>query len=131
MLDRRAMLGAAACALPGQSGASAGSGRVITAMMTDEPATLCYPLFNTRLAQEICGNINESLLLFDWQFNPHPNLARAFEVSSDGLTYTFHLRPDVLWHDGVKFGARDVIFSMGTMLPQLNPRSRNAFAHID
>ena len=80
--------------------------------------------------QEICGNINESLLLFDWQFKPHPNLARAFEMSPDGLTYTFHLRDDVLWHDGVKFTARDVVFSCGTMLPQLNPRSRNAFGHI-
>ena len=61
-------------------------------MMTDEPAHLNYPLFNTRLMQEICGNINESLLLFDWQFKPHPNLARGFEMSPDGLTYTFHLR---------------------------------------
>ena len=80
--------------------------------------------------QEICGNINESLLLFDWQFKPQPNLARAFEVSPDGLTYTFYLRPDVQWHDGVKFTARDVAFSCGVMLPQLNPRSRNAFGHI-
>src|ERR1700749_5204358 len=106
MLDRRAMLGAAACALPGQSGASAGSGRVITAMMTDDPATLCYPLFNTRLTQEICGNINESLLLFYWQFKPHPNLARGFEASPGGLTYTFHLRTDVRWHDEGEFTAR-------------------------
>jgi peptide/nickel transport system substrate-binding protein len=81
--------------------------------------------------QEICGNINEALLRFDWQFKPHPNLARAFEMSSDGLNYTFHLRPDVVWHDGVKFTARDVVFSCGTLLPQLNPRSRNAFSHID
>ena len=103
----------------------------MNAMMSDDPATLCYPLFNTRLTQEICGNINESLLLFDWQFKPHPNLARAFEVSPDGLTYTFHLRDDVLWHDGVKFTARDVAFSCGVMLPELNPRSRNAFSHID
>src|ERR1700744_47210 len=131
MLDRRAMLGAAACALPGQSWASAGSSRVMTAMMFDDPATLCYPLFNTRLTQEICGNINESLLLFDWQFRPHPNLARSFETSPDGLTYTFHLRDDVLWHDGVKFTARDVAFSCGVMLPELNPSSPNAFSHID
>ena len=129
MLDRRSVLGAAGLvAVPAQA---SDRRRILNAMMTDEPAALCYPLFNTRLVQEICGNINESLLLFDWQFNPHPNLARAFEVSPDGMTYTFHLRPDVLWHDGVRFGARDVIFSMGTMLPQLNPRSKNAFSHID
>src|SRR5437764_14380902 len=105
MLDRRAMLGAAALglpaalvlpaalAVPGAGCAQAADGRrMITAMMTDDPATLCYPLFNTRLTQEICGNINESLLLFDWQFKPQPNLARAFEMSPDGLTYAFHLR---------------------------------------
>lgn len=129
MLDRRSLLGAA-LAFPAQAYAMPNRGRIINAMMTDEPATLCYPLFNTRLTQEICGNINESLLLFDWQFNPHPNLARAFEMSADGLTYTFHLRPDVQWHDGVKFTARDVVFSCGTMLPQVNPRSRNAFSHV-
>ena len=80
--------------------------------------------------QEICGNINESLLLFDWHFKPQPNLAQDFEMSPDGLTYVFHLRSDVLWHDGVNFTSRDVAFSCGVMLPQLNPRSRNAFSHI-
>ena len=30
----------------------------------------------------------------------------------------------------MQFTARDVVFSCGTMLPQLNPRSRNAFSHI-
>jgi peptide/nickel transport system substrate-binding protein len=130
MLDRRAMLGAAALALPGAAQA-ADSRRVINAMMTDEPAHLCYPLANTRLMQEICGNINESLLLFDWQYKPHPNLARSFEVSPDGLTYIFRLRDDVLWHDGRPFTAKDVAFSCSQMLPQLNPRSRAAFGHID
>jgi peptide/nickel transport system substrate-binding protein len=133
MLDRRAMLGASGLlAFPAQVRASdSGKRRIINAMMPDEPAHLNYPLFNTRLMQEICGNINESLLLFDWQFKPHPNLAQGFEMSPDGLTYTFHLRSDVNWHDGVKFTARDVAFSCGEMLPQLNPRSRNAFSHID
>jgi len=128
---RRTVLGAAGLlAFPAQAWSAPANSRVITAMMPAEPAHLNYPLFNTRIMQEICGNINESLLLFDWQFKPHPNLARAFEMSPDGLTYTFHLRSDVTWHDGVKFTAHDVAFSCGTMLPQLNPRSRNAFSHI-
>jgi len=131
MLNRRAALGAAGLlAYPAQAWGAPGKSRVMNAMITDDPAHLNYPLFNTRIMQEICGNINESLLLFDWQFQPHPNLARAFEMSPDGLTYTFHLRTDVQWHDGVKFTARDVVFSCGVMLPQLNPRSRAAFSHI-
>ena len=133
--DRRAMLGAAAAgvfAAPAwaQMPGTTARQRTINAMMTDEPAHLNYPLFNTRIMQEICGNIQESLLLFDWQFKPHPNLARGFEMSPDGMSYTFHLRPDVRWHDGVPFTARDVAFSCGVMLPQLNPRSRNAFSHV-
>lgn len=132
MLDRRAMLaGAGLLAYPAQAWGQSARDRIINAMIFADPATLCYPLANTRLLQQICGNINESLLLFDWQFKPHPNLARAFEMSPDGLTYTFHLRDDVHWHDGVKFTGRDMVFSCGVMLPQLNPRSRNSFSHID
>ncbi|HEY2008090.1 MAG TPA: ABC transporter substrate-binding protein [Rhizomicrobium sp.] len=131
MLDRRAMLGAAGLlAFPAQAWSAPGKARIITAMMFAEPAHLNYPLLNTRIMQEICGNIHEALLLFDWQFKPQPNLARAFDVTPDGLTYTFHLRDDVTWHDGVKFTARDVAFSCGTMLPQVNPRSRGAFGQI-
>src|SRR3954463_10499086 len=131
MLDRRAMLGAAACAVPAAGTAlAADSPRMIPAVMTDDPAHLCYPLFNPRLMQEICGNINESLLLFDWQFRPQPNLAVSFETSPDGLRYVFRLRRDVVWHDGVPFTAKDVAFSCGVMLPQLNPRSRASFSHI-
>ncbi len=100
-------------------------------MMPAEPPHLCYPLLNNRLMQEICGSINESLLLFDWQFKPRPNLARSFTMSPDGLTYTFHLQPGVRWHDGVAFTARDVVFSCDVMLRQLNPRSRAAFSRCE
>lgn len=40
-----------------------------------------------------------------------PKLAKSWEISGDHLQYTFHLRDDVLWHDGVRFTADDVIFS--------------------
>mgnify|MGYP005837915043 CR=1 FL=1 len=40
-----------------------------------------------------------------------PDLADRWEISEDGLLYTFYLRPGVLWHDGTPFGARDVLFT--------------------
>ena len=83
MLDRRAMLGAAGVlAFPAQAYSLPPGKRVMSAMMFDDPATLCYPLFNTRLSQEICGNINESLLLFDWQFKPQPNHPQLMWVNA-------------------------------------------------
>jgi peptide/nickel transport system substrate-binding protein len=38
-----------------------------------------------------------------------PELAESWEITSDDRVYTFHLRRDVLWHDGRPFTARDVI----------------------
>lgn len=40
-----------------------------------------------------------------------PCLATSYDVSEDGLTYTFHLRDDVYFHNGEKMTADDVVFS--------------------
>ena len=48
-----------------------------------------------------------------------PDLAESYEISSDGLTYTFHLREGVTWHDGMPFTANDVSFSFhAALLPE-------------
>jgi len=44
-----------------------------------------------------------------------PDLATHWEISDDGLTYTFHLRRDVRWHDGAPFTADDVVFTIKTI----------------
>lgn len=38
-----------------------------------------------------------------------PDLATKWQVSSDGLTYTFTMRPNVKWHDGTPLSADDVV----------------------
>ena len=40
-----------------------------------------------------------------------PLLAKSYDLSKDGLTYTFHLKDNVKWHDGEKFTAADVKFT--------------------
>lgn len=45
-----------------------------------------------------------------------PNLARSWDVSPDGLQWTFHLRKDVLWFDGVSFSADDVVFTFNDLI---------------
>ncbi|MCO6055910.1 ABC transporter substrate-binding protein [Pseudomonas sp. MOB-449] len=56
-----------------------------------------------------------------------PSLAERWEVSADGLTYTFHLRPGVAFHDTDYFkpsrtlNAEDVVFSFQRMLDPANP----------
>jgi peptide/nickel transport system substrate-binding protein len=41
-----------------------------------------------------------------------PWLAEDWAISDDGKTYTFYLRRDVKWHDGVEFTSDDVVFSI-------------------
>ncbi|MEK7584953.1 MAG: ABC transporter substrate-binding protein [Patescibacteria group bacterium] len=41
-----------------------------------------------------------------------PDLAREYSVSDDGKTYTFTLRPDLVWHDGAPVTAKDVVFTV-------------------
>ncbi|MGH2361481.1 MAG: ABC transporter substrate-binding protein, partial [bacterium] len=51
---------------------------------------------------------------------PAPDLAERWEVSADGLTWTFFLRRNVRWHDGREFTADDVKFTYDIALnPQL------------
>jgi len=44
-----------------------------------------------------------------------PDLAESWDISSDGLTYTFHLRQNVVWHDSEPFTADDVLFTIGAL----------------
>jgi peptide/nickel transport system substrate-binding protein len=45
-----------------------------------------------------------------------PDLARSWDVSTDGLQWTFHLRHDVQWSDGVAFSADDVVFTFNDLI---------------
>jgi ABC-type transport system substrate-binding protein len=56
-------------------------------------------------------NVHESIVTIDENFGIQPGLAEAFEASPDLLTYTFHLRPDVRFHNGQPMTARDVVYS--------------------
>jgi peptide/nickel transport system substrate-binding protein len=44
-----------------------------------------------------------------------PDLAESWETDPSGARWTFHLRPDTAWHDGVPFGADDVAFTVRTL----------------
>lgn len=57
------------------------------------------------------GLIFSGLVTLDTDLQVQPELAAGWEVSDDGLTYTFYLRKNVLFHDGRLFTAQDVIFS--------------------
>ncbi|ANE88686.1 ABC transporter substrate-binding protein [Bacillus thuringiensis] len=62
------------------------------------------------------GNVTSvifaSLVSTDKQGKPIPELAEKWDVSSDQLTYTFHLRKDLKFSDGSPLTADDVAFTL-------------------
>jgi peptide/nickel transport system substrate-binding protein len=69
----------------------------------------------------ICDNIYEALVFYkDESTALEPGLAESWDISPDGLTYTFHLRKDVKFHDGTPFNADAVVFSIGRMMKDRN-----------
>lgn len=67
---------------------------------------------STANGQVISSNISEGMLKMDpFTLKLEPCLAESYEISPDQLTYTFHLRKGVKWHDGEPFTAEDVKFS--------------------
>src|SRR5262245_16400337 len=54
----------------------------------------------------------EGLLVRDPKtLRPVPGVASAWEISPDGLRYTFHLRPEARWSDGQPVTASDFVYA--------------------
>ena len=84
---------------------------------------------------------------FEALLKPRPNLtdvepaaAESYDVSADGLVYTFHLRPNGAWSDGVPVRAQDFVLGWRRVLdPRLNSpvadllaeRLKNAAGYAD
>src|SRR4030067_1907873 len=67
----------------------------------------------------VCDNIYEALVSFkDESTAIEPGLATSWDISPDGLTYTFKLRKGVKFHDGTLFNADAVIFSHSRMMKE-------------
>lgn len=101
----------ASFSVPGGRDASASGGTLIRELGA-EPATL-NPVTATDVYEGIVnGGIYETLSRRNNRtLEFEPLLARSWEISKDRLSYVFHLRKDVKWHDGEPFTADDVIFS--------------------
>src|SRR3984957_2162196 len=52
-----------------------------------------------------------------------PGLAKRWDISPDGLTYTFHLRTGVKFHDGTPFNAGEYIKTLDRQLKKDDPNS--------
>ena len=74
---------------------------------------------------KVCDNIYETLVTFRPENTEvMPGLAESWEVSEDRMTWTFHLRRNVTFHDGTPFNADAVVFSLGRQFMADHPFHR-------
>ncbi|MBX3476067.1 MAG: ABC transporter permease subunit [Brevundimonas sp.] len=74
----------------------------------------------------VYGNVFEGLTRITQNGTVAPALAESWEVSPDGLTYVFHLRRGVVFHDGSTFDASDVKFSLDRITAETSTNAQKA-----
>lgn len=136
-LSRRALihntaLVMASSLLPRQVLAEAKGGRLVVAA-DSEPRNLNPAIVASNGVFFISSKVIEPLAeaSFDGQDGLAPRLATAWEGASDGLSVTFNLRKDVVWHDGTPFTSADVAFSALEVWKKLQNLGRLVFANLE
>ncbi|MBC7368294.1 MAG: peptide ABC transporter substrate-binding protein [Undibacterium sp.] len=83
----------------------------------NEPVTLDPQLIDAYTDMRIAVALYEGLTAFDEKTGAAvPGVAERWEVSPDGLSYTFHLRPAARWSNGEPVTARDFAYSFQRIL---------------
>ncbi|GAA2726744.1 ABC transporter substrate-binding protein [Cellulomonas aerilata] len=110
----------------GASGAGAeASGPVLRAAIGGEPDQLDPNKTSSYFSFQVLENVFDTLVEPDENLDMQPALAESWETSDDGLTWTFHLRDDVTFHDGSEFTADDVVYSFDRIVDEeLSPSWR-------
>ncbi len=89
----------------------------MTSATISEPLTLNLAIANDASSSGVLGYLFEGLTRTSWLTDEvEPELAESWERSEDGLTWIFHLRKDVKWHDGEAFTAHDVDFTFNRII---------------
>jgi len=87
----------------------------------------------------VCNQLYNGLVQLDDSLHVLPSIAKYWEISADGLTYTFHLRDDVYFHQSVifekgtrKVKASDFVFSFNRLLdPQTASPGSWVFGNVE
>ncbi len=102
-------------------------GGTITIGHSSKPDNIINPILTSEtISANLMPIIFSSLVKFDGAGQPVPELAKGWEVSEDGLVWTFFIRDDVEFHDGQPLTAHDVEFTYKAIMDPKNmsPRAK-------
>src|SRR5690625_2587098 len=95
----------------GTGSGTEGTGQTLHVAIGGEPDQLDPNKTSSYFSFEVLENVYDTLVQTDENLEMQPGLAESWEISDDNLTWTFHLRDDVTFHDGSDFTSEDVAYS--------------------
>jgi peptide/nickel transport system substrate-binding protein len=84
--------------------------------MSYEPSTLDPHVGSSYEGATVDRAVFDTLVRQDTDGTFHPGLASSWQISGDGLTYTFHLKEGVKFHDGTPLNAEAVKFNFDRII---------------
>ena len=99
---------------------------VLRIAATTGPPTVDPHFSPSRATADIAVNVFEGLVGYDEDFSIRPLLAESWQISDDGLVYTFDLFEGILFHNGRTVTADDVKASLERVLEISSARSQLA-----
>jgi oligopeptide transport system substrate-binding protein len=92
-------------------GSGLAASQVLARALDDEPRSLDPQLADDVPSQRVVDDLFEGLTAVDMDGRPVPGIASSWQISPDGLTWLFHLRPKARWSNGVPLTAQDFVYS--------------------
>jgi oligopeptide transport system substrate-binding protein len=85
---------------------------VLNRGLSTEPESLDPQKSRSVQAADVLRDIGEGLVSYDAAGELVPGTAESWEMSEDGLTYTFRIRPDARWSNGDPVTADDFVYGL-------------------
>ena len=118
------LLLAAALILAALTGQAAAQKTLVIAIAAD-PTGFDPEAVQNNTSGFIMATIFDSLVKYKpGSVDVEPGLAEKWDISEDGLTYTFHLRKGVTFHDGTPFNGPNYVKTIKRLLHDLFPPDR-------
>ncbi|GLO67652.1 MULTISPECIES: peptide ABC transporter substrate-binding protein [Oceanobacillus] len=95
-----------------------------------EPTSLDPSIGFDQVSWDPLNNLMEGLTRLDQDHVAGPGVAENWDISEDGLTYTFHLREDANWSNGDPVVAEDFVYAWKYMLDPENASSAAFLAYF-
>ncbi len=102
---------ASVAALPSQAAEKKMGGTMVVVLPGDPPVINSAVTSDTS-SNNLSGQIYSTIIRLDNSGKVIPYLAKSWEISADGKTYTFKFFDNIKWHDGTPFTAEDVAWSL-------------------